>query len=105
MSRIEKHPILNIESKNTFTIFVDGKAVEAVEGDTIAATLLASGIRVFRETAKLKEHRGLFCGIGQCTDCVMEVNGKPNIRTCVTLSEPGMHVNTQKGLGEWRSEV
>ena len=43
-----------------------------------------NGIMVHRHTAKLHEPRGIYCGIGQCTDCVMTVNGKPNVRTCIT---------------------
>ncbi len=49
-----------------------------------------------------KEHkpRGIFCAIGRCTDCVMVVNGKPNIRTCVTPLEEGMKVQTQYGVSD-----
>jgi predicted molibdopterin-dependent oxidoreductase YjgC len=64
----------------------------------IAAALLAAGIRVHRYTTKRREPRGIFCGIGQCTDCVMVVNGVPNVRTCVTQVEKGMVIETQRGL-------
>ncbi len=47
------------------------------------------------------EPRGLFCAIGRCTDCVMTVDGVPNVRTCVTLVEGGMSIETQRGLGKW----
>ncbi|MHB8947330.1 MAG: (2Fe-2S)-binding protein, partial [Bacillota bacterium] len=46
--------------------------------------------------------RGLFCAIGRCTDCVMTVDGVPNVRTCVTPVREGLRVETQRGLGEWR---
>ena len=49
--------------------------------------------------------RGIFCGIGQCTDCMMVVNGIPNVRTCITPVEDGMTVETQEGLGEWREQT
>ena len=45
--------------------------------------------------------RGIFCGIGRCTDCVMTVDGQPNVRTCVTPVRAGMKVETQQGLGKW----
>ncbi|WP_414144401.1 2Fe-2S iron-sulfur cluster-binding protein, partial [Absicoccus sp.] len=35
---------------------------------------------------------------GRCTDCVMVVDGKPNIRTCVTPLKAGMQVQTQYGV-------
>ena len=99
MQRVEQHPILTIEKRKPFPISVDGVELTAYEGETIAATLLAHGIRVFRHTEKYHEPRGIFCGIGQCTDCIMEVDGKPNVRTCVTEVRPGMVVRTQHGHG------
>ena len=43
---------------------------------------------------------GLFCGIGQCNDCVVVVNGQPGVRSCVTPLQAGMKVETQTGLGK-----
>ena len=53
-----------------------------------------------RYTVKKQEPRGLFCGIGQCTDCAMIVDGKPNVRTCITPVRAGMGIETQNGLGK-----
>ena len=75
--------------------------MEAYEGEPIAAALLAGGIRVFRHTHKKGEPRGVFCGIGRCTDCMMTVDGVPNVRTCVTPAREGMVIETQRGLGRW----
>ena len=82
-------------------ITVDGKTIEAREGEMILAALLAAGIRVNRYTSKYNQPRGFFCGIGQCTDCVMIVNGIPNVRTCVTPVEEGMVIETQHSRGKW----
>ncbi len=99
--RIKKHPILgDIIEKNKVEIIVDGRQIEAFEGEPIAAALMSAGIRSFRKTVKTDEPRGLYCGIGQCNDCIMEVNGVPNIRTCVTLVEAGMVIRKQVGLGK-----
>ncbi|HWQ58186.1 MAG TPA: (2Fe-2S)-binding protein [Clostridia bacterium] len=99
MRRVREHPILEIETKAEIPIIVDGKTLMAHEGETVAAALSANGVRTFRYTAKRREPRGLFCGIGQCTDCVMEIDGEPNRRTCMTLVRAGMVVNTQRGHG------
>lgn len=100
--RIEDHPILGrAERGKKITLTVDGKTVPAFEGEPIAAALLASGHRVFRHTTKRKEPRGVFCALGRCTDCVMTVDGQPNIRTCVTPARNGMIVRTQVGRGRW----
>lgn len=99
MSRVTEHPILDIQPAAEFTINFDGKDIPAREGETVAAALLASGVRTFRYTNKRGEPRGVFCGIGQCTDCIMEIDGKYNVRACMTQARPGMTVRTQKGLG------
>lgn len=99
--RILSHAILGDEDMSqTVTITVDGKPIKAKKGEMILAALLAEGIIVNRYTQKRKEPRGLFCGIGLCTDCVMVVNGKPNVRTCVTSVEENMTVETQYGAGK-----
>jgi predicted molibdopterin-dependent oxidoreductase YjgC len=69
----------------------------------IAAALVAAGIHTFRFTSKRHEPRGVFCAIGRCTDCVMEVDGQPNVRTCVTPVRDHMVIRTQAGLGTWRT--
>jgi len=100
--RITDHPILGTEKPaKEVTIIVDGVPVAAREGEMIAASLVASGINKFRYTMKRHEPRGLYCGIGRCTDCVMIVNGVPNVRTCITPAEEGMIIETQQGIGHW----
>lgn len=102
--RVERHPILGEqEPAELVEITVDGKKLTARSGEMIAAVLMANGIMIHRHTAKNHEARGIFCGIGQCTDCVMTVNGKPNVRTCITPVEAGMVVETQEGYGKRRS--
>ena len=75
----------------------DGKQLEGYEGEPIAASLKVAGVMTHRYTAKRHEPRGIFCAIGRCTDCVMVVNGQPNVRTCITPLEEGMVVETQYG--------
>ena len=100
--RLTDHPILGpAPSPRLVTFYHDGHAVQGVDGEPIAAALAANGVRVLRTTARRGEPRGLFCAIGRCTDCVMTVDGVPNVRTCVTPVRAGMRVETQVGLGKW----
>jgi len=93
--RVEKHPVLgDREVGRLVSITVDGKEIQAVEGEPIAAALLAQGMRVMRKTPRYGEPRGVFCGIGRCTDCIMTVDGVPNVRTCVTPVKGGMVVTS-----------
>ncbi len=99
--RIEEHPILGVQEKGRLVKFTfDGKEYEGHEGEPIAAALKASGVMIHRYTKKEHRPRGIFCAIGRCTDCVMIVNGKPNVRTCVTPLEEGMEVKTQYGVSD-----
>ena len=76
------------------TITVDGVPVQAYLGETIAGVLLADGWRAWRRTEK-GEPRGLFCGIGICFDCMVTVDGVPNVRACITPVLEGMVVETE----------
>lgn len=98
--RIEEHPILGKQEKGALvTFFYNGNPMEGYEGEAIAAALRAAGVMAHRHTAK-GSPRGIFCAIGRCTDCVMIVDGKPNIRTCVTPLVAGMKVQTQYGVSD-----
>lgn len=102
--RVLEHPILGVaEPGQEVTIEVDGTPIQAYKGEPIAAALIASGYKVFRHTVKRNEPRGVYCAIGQCTDCAMTVNGRPNVRTCVTPVAEGMKIETQNGLGCWEN--
>ncbi|MCL4499411.1 MAG: (2Fe-2S)-binding protein [Chloroflexi bacterium] len=101
--RVERHPILGpLPEAETVEIDVDGRPFVARAGEPLAVALLNGGIRALRFTRKYGEPRGIFCALGRCTDCVMTVDGIPNVRTCVLPVRAGMHVETQHGLGEWR---
>ncbi|HOO28100.1 MAG TPA: (2Fe-2S)-binding protein [Lachnospiraceae bacterium] len=103
--RVEDHVILDVDKKGPkVTITVDGKVIEAYEGEPILAALLSSGIRINRYTVKKHEPRGIFCGIGQCSDCSMIVDGQPNVRTCITPVKAGMVIKTQDGLSKGESK-
>ena len=97
--RIAAHPIIESYNKGKLVTFTQyGKELTGYEGESIAAALKAAGVMVHRYTAKQHKPRGIFCAIGRCTDCVMIVNGVPNVRTCVTPLEAGMKIQTQYGV-------
>lgn len=78
----------------------DGSPSRAQEGQTIAAALIDRGIYSWRWTRVGHRPRGLFCGIGVCFDCLITLNGEPNVRACVTRVEPGDDVRSQEGAGD-----
>ena len=86
-------------------LVVDGATLSAFEGETVAAAILAAGRRLLRQTARRGEPRGIYCGIGVCFDCVMTIDGRPNVRACQTPARAGMRVESQRGDGTWEGNL
>ena len=78
-------------------IVLDDEPVEAYEGETVAAVLLARGEIATRTTPR-GEPRGIFCGMGVCFDCLMIIDGVPNTRACMTWVRDGLDARRQEGL-------
>jgi NADH dehydrogenase/NADH:ubiquinone oxidoreductase subunit G len=98
--RVGEHPVLgDMNSGRWVTIYVDGSPVPALEGEPVAASLYAVGIRITRLSRRYGEPRGPFCMIGRCTECAMTVDGKPNVRTCLLPVRDGMRIETPGGGG------
>ena len=83
---------------------VDGEPLEAYEGESIAAALFASGHRLLRRTSRCNEPRSLFCGMGVCLECAMQINGHRNVLACQTPVADGMRVESQRGEGTLESK-
>jgi len=98
--RIEEHPVLSFEKGRKVKFFFDDKEIEGYEGEPIAAALHAVGVRVLRHSHNKNRPRGFYCAIGNCSSCLMTVDGTPNVRVCVEKLQEGMRVETQKGKGE-----
>lgn len=100
--RLLDHPLLgSAPAADAVAFSVDDRAMIGRAGDTILAALLAAGLRVCRTMPRAGEPRGGYCLVGRCADCLMTVDGAPNVRTCVTPLRDGMRVSTQQGLGAW----
>lgn len=81
-------------------VIVDGNTIRARTGDTVAAALLAGGVRHCRTTAVSGTPRGPFCMMGVCFDCLVMIDGIGNRQGCLTLVRDGMRIDTQHGRRE-----
>ena len=77
-------------------LLVDGKSVDAYEGETVASALLSAGISTFRLSHNHKQPRSIYCGMGVCYECLVTINGVHAQRACVTNVIDGMQVETCK---------
>ena len=81
-------------------ITVDGKAVRARVGDTVAVALLAAGIDHCRTTPVTDAPRAPYCLMGVCFDCLVTVDGVGSRQGCLVPVRDGMKVETQQGKRE-----
>jgi predicted molibdopterin-dependent oxidoreductase YjgC len=94
--RIMDHPVLGpMAPRREVEFFFEGRKLKGVEGEPIGAALMALGIRVLRRSKWYGQPRGIFCAIGLCTDCMVVVDGVPNVRSCVTPLREGMDIRMQ----------
>jgi len=102
MGRLVEHPILDVKSSTSkahVVFYFEGQPICALPSDTIASALIANGVDIFGFT----EHnhaRGFFCAIGKCSSCLVEVDGIPNVRSCITPVRDGINVRRQEGRGK-----
>ena len=71
-------------------ITLDGEAIDAQEGDTVAAALLRARITTFTRSIKYHRPRGPFCLAGSCGQCLMRVDGVPSLPSCQVRAQEGM---------------
>jgi len=92
--------------RSTRVVFTfDGLAVGGYAGDTIGSALYASGRRLFSRSFKYHRPRGLLCCSGHCPNCLMTVDGVPNVRACMEPIRQGAEVETQNVLGSLNRDL
>ena len=72
----------------------NGEAYEGLQGQSVAAALIAQDQRVLRHTRFESNPRSIFCGIGLCFDCVVVIDGVANQRSCLVEISEGMKVQS-----------
>lgn len=81
----------------TLNFRFEGRVIAACEGQSVAAALIAAGIRSWRiDESGL--HKGALCCIGYCFECRCRIDGEADRRACLTEVREGMRVERQIGL-------
>jgi D-hydroxyproline dehydrogenase subunit gamma len=80
----------------------DGTPLRARRGMTIGGALLANGITSWRLTRSSGRPRGIFCAIGVCFDCLVDVGERRAVRACLVQVGDGdaVHTSGSVGVGE-----
>ncbi len=102
--RIDNHPILSCRTDDSgtsnscdVTIFWSGTPLSAKAGEMLSSALFAHGIRTFGHHHRDGAPQGIFCANGQCSQCLVSVDGKP-AKACMTPVCHGMKVAPVDGL-------
>lgn len=88
---------IDVGERPVVKIYFEGQLIEAREGDSVAAALLADGVKTLRDTPVSASPRGPFCMMGVCFDCLVEIDGTPNRQACMIPVRDGMVVERQAG--------
>ena len=80
-------------------IFFEGREIRCRPGLSVAAALTAAGERELRD-AGAGDKRGLFCGMGVCQECRVQIDGHSGIRACMTPVADGMRISRMPQLAE-----
>jgi D-hydroxyproline dehydrogenase subunit gamma len=86
--------IKTVQGRREVTLTVDNRPLTAYAGETLLAALVAAGIKSQKDSPVRHEKRGGLCGMGVCYECLVTLNGVPNVRACMTEVEDGMVVVT-----------
>jgi len=74
-------------------VTIDGTPVNVPPGTSVAAATLSAGVTRFRD-AVTGGPRGPLCGMGICFECLVTVNGRRGVRSCLLECAEGMEVQT-----------
>jgi len=103
--RLPPQPDERIDRTQEVVFTFREKPVRAFRGDTFGSALFADGQRVFSRSFKYHRPRGLLCCSGSCPNCMMTIDGTPNVRVCAEPVREGAHVTPQNVLGSLEHDL
>ena len=93
--RLAPQPTELIDRNQNMEFQFDGRRVNAHQGDTVASALHAAGVSILSRGFKYHRPRGFLCGAGRCPNCLVNVDGVPNVRACTQPVRQAMNVRHQ----------
>ena len=77
------------------TVEFRGRPLALPAGATLLAGLAERGLPQFQRSVRYHRPRAPFCGVGHCSQCLVRVNGVPNVRACRYEPAPGDRITTE----------
>lgn len=92
---------LNEIDRKSVSLCVDGKTIQAYEGDTLMMAILCHQSSL-RSNEFDDKHRSGFCLMGACQDCLVWTESGERIRSCSTYVSEGMKIVTTEPEAVWK---
>ncbi|MCI4353757.1 MAG: (2Fe-2S)-binding protein, partial [Thermoplasmata archaeon] len=86
---------LSAEGGTTAEVRFRGRPIERRPGETLLQLLARSGFPALQRSIRYHRPRGPYCGVGACTQCLVRVNGVPNVRACEYEPQDGDRIATE----------
>jgi sarcosine oxidase, subunit alpha len=83
----------------------DGSPCAADPDETLLAALVRARGLLLQRSIRYHRPRGPTCGIGQCTGCLVRLNGRPNVRACRTRVTDGDRAETENAWPSVRFDL
>ncbi len=80
-----------IHRAETVAFTFDGQQFQGVNGESLLAALMRSGVLHLRHAPGGRAARGAFCCMGLCQECVVKVRGS-NVESCRLQVRDGLIV-------------
>jgi len=95
VSRAAAQPGERIDRAQPISFYLDGRRLSAFKGDTVGSAMAGAGELLTARSFKYHRPRGLYCMTGSCGNCLVTVNGEPNVRACTRAVEADLQVTRQ----------
>lgn len=85
------------ETGDSLTIEIDGEAIVAFSGESVASVILRQNAAWAKTTPISATYRAPYCMMGVCFDCLLEIDGVKSVQACLTTVRQGMVIKRQEG--------
>lgn len=93
---------ISSEPLATIPVVIEGNRVTVPANISVAVALLLQDLGHTRTTPAKETPRAPYCMMGACFDCLVEIDGVPNVQACMTTVRAGMTIMRQLGAGTLR---
>lgn len=83
-------------AEQTIVVYIDDRAVTVAAGTSVVAALVVADSLCTRRSVT-GEPRFALCGMGQCQECRVTIDGVPHRLACQSACRDGMLIQTGAG--------